>query len=127
MFQLIAAREIDSVRIGRVRRIPSDALISYIRRLHPEQAVIAEDPGRGRLSRYSVQEAADLLGISRAFTYHLIASGEIGSFKIGKRREIPHNVLIGYIERLRSEQCGGPQHVRMVPPISQHDGRQDRS
>ena len=54
---------------------------------------------------YSVEEAADLLGIGRTFMFHLLATGEIDSFKIGKRRKIPRDALDGYIERLRSEQA----------------------
>ena len=54
---------------------------------------------------YSVEEAADLLGIGRTFMFHLLATGEIDSFKIGKRRKVPRDALDGYIERLRSEQA----------------------
>lgn len=53
---------------------------------------------------YSVEEAADLLGIGRTFMFHLVATGEIDSFKIGKRRKIPRGALDSYIERLRTEQ-----------------------
>jgi excisionase family DNA binding protein len=54
---------------------------------------------------YSVEEAAELLGIGRTFMFHLLATGEIDSFKIGKRRKVPRDALDGYIERLRSEQA----------------------
>lgn len=54
---------------------------------------------------YSVEEAADLLGIGRTFMFHLLATGEIDSFKIGKRRKVPRDALDGYIERLRAEQA----------------------
>jgi len=37
MFALIKAGEIETVRIGRLRRIPSDALNDYVRRLAAEQ------------------------------------------------------------------------------------------
>jgi excisionase family DNA binding protein len=53
---------------------------------------------------YSVEEAADLLGIGRTFMFHLVATGEIDSFKIGKHRKIPHGALDDYIQRLRLEQ-----------------------
>lgn len=53
---------------------------------------------------YSVEEAADLLGIGRTFMFHLVATGEVDSLKIGKRRKIPRDSLNSYIERLRSEQ-----------------------
>jgi excisionase family DNA binding protein len=53
---------------------------------------------------YSVEEAADLLGIGRTFMYHLVSTGEVDSLKIGKRRKIPRDSLNSYVERLRSEQ-----------------------
>lgn len=126
MFHLIAVREIDSVRIGRVRRIPRAALISYMRRLHPDQAVTAVEPGPAWLFWHPVQEAADLLGISRAFMYRLVAAGDISSARIGRRRAIPHDVLVDYIEQLQAEQSACTQHPRMLPPASR-SGYTDRS
>jgi excisionase family DNA binding protein len=77
----------------------------------------------GRLA-YSVEEAADLLGIGRTFMFHLVATGEIDSFKIGNRRKIHRDALDGYIERLRSEQAraaaGGPAEAESPRPA---DGR----
>jgi excisionase family DNA binding protein len=87
---------------------------------HAERPLSA--PGR---LLYSVEEAADLLGIGRTFMFHLVASGEIDSFKIGKRRKIPRDALDGYIERLRSEQgavADGPGEFR---PPRQRDGHRD--
>jgi excisionase family DNA binding protein len=40
--ELIASGELESVRIGRARRIPADALVSYVERLRAEQR--ASDP-----------------------------------------------------------------------------------
>lgn len=53
---------------------------------------------------YSVEEAAGLLGIGRTFMFHLLATGEIDSLKIGRRRKIPRDAIDGYIERLRTQQ-----------------------
>jgi excisionase family DNA binding protein len=66
----------------------------------------AERPPKvpGRLA-YSVEEAAALLGIGRTFMFHLVATGEIDSFKIGKHRKIHRDALAEYIDRLRSEQA----------------------
>jgi excisionase family DNA binding protein len=61
---------------------------------------------------YSVEEAAAQLGIGRTFMFHLIATGEIESFKIGKRRKISHDALIGYIKRLRAEQAAAVDRLR---------------
>jgi len=54
---------------------------------------------------YSVEEAAQLLGLGRTFTFRLVAGGQIGSVKIGTRRKIPRDALEEYIGRLRSEQA----------------------
>jgi len=56
---------------------------------------------------YSVEQAADLLGIGRTFMFRLLATGEIESFKIGKRRKIAREALDRYIDRLRREQADG--------------------
>jgi excisionase family DNA binding protein len=52
---------------------------------------------------YSVEQAAELLGIGRTFMFQLVATGEIESLKIGKRRLITRDALHGYIDRLRRE------------------------
>jgi excisionase family DNA binding protein len=41
MFELIARREVESFKIGRLRKIPRDALTTYINRLRAESAVPA--------------------------------------------------------------------------------------
>ncbi len=74
---------------------------------------------------YSVEEAADLLGIGRTFMFHLVATGEIDSFKIGKRRKIPRDALDGYIERLRSEQAAMAEMPGDVMLPRQREGRRD--
>jgi excisionase family DNA binding protein len=71
-----------------------------------EHAERISTPGR---LLYSIEEAADLLGIGRTFMFHLVATGEIDSFKIGKRRKIPRDALDAYIERLRSEQAAATE------------------
>ena len=68
----------------------------------------ASPPGR---LLYSVEEAAELLGIGRTFMFHLVATGEIASLKIGTRRRIPRDAIDAYIERLRAEQDAVP-HTR---------------
>ena len=52
---------------------------------------------------YSVDEAADLLGIGRTYMFRLVTTGEIDSFKIGSRRKIPRDALDRYIARLRAD------------------------
>ena len=67
---------------------------------------------------YSVEEAADLLGISRTFMFQLVGAGEVESFKIGELRKTPHDAIDRYTKRLRDEQvihmqCGEPASSRL--------------
>jgi excisionase family DNA binding protein len=78
--------------------------------------------GRGQLL-YSVEEAADLLGIGRTFMFRLLATGEIDSLKIGRRRKIPRDALHGYVERLRAAQSDDALQRRSSASA---DGFQDR-
>lgn len=41
----------------------------------------------------TVEEAAELLGISRAFAYSLVARNELPSLKLGRRVVIPRRAL----------------------------------
>ena len=43
---------------------------------------------------YSVSEAAELLGISRAFAYELVARGELPVIRLGRRRLVPKVALL---------------------------------
>jgi len=54
----------------------------------PDQVVSSE-----RLV-YSVSEAAELLGISRAFAYELVARGELPVIRLGRRRLVPKVALL---------------------------------
>lgn len=38
---------------------------------------------------YSIQEAANLLGISQSYAYELVRNGTIPSLELGKKRVIP--------------------------------------
>ncbi|PLU84779.1 DNA-binding protein [Pseudomonas plecoglossicida] len=46
-----------------------------------------------------VEEAGRILGISRSATYEFIASGELKTFKIGRRRLALMSELKAFIER----------------------------
>ena len=75
----------------------------------------AEEPASvSRRLLFSVEEAAELLGIGRTFMFQLVATGEIDSLKIGKKRKIPRDAIDGYIRRLRSEHAAGSEasHLR---------------
>ena len=62
---------------------------------------------RDRIQRlaYPVNEAADLLGVSRSQLYELFSTGEVASVKIGARRLVRHEALVDYLDQL--EQKGG--------------------
>ena len=48
----------------------------------------------------NVDEGASLLGLGRSRFYALLASGELQSLKIGRRRLIPRQALLELITRL---------------------------
>ncbi|KIU54454.1 DNA-binding protein [Pseudomonas putida] len=52
-----------------------------------------------------VEEAGRILGISRSATYEFIASGELKTFKIGRRRLALMSELKAFIERAAKENA----------------------
>ena len=52
---------------------------------------------------YRVEEAADLLSISRTAVFGLIRSGDLSAVKIGGRRRIMRRSIEDYISHLASE------------------------
>jgi excisionase family DNA binding protein len=70
---------------------------------------------------YSPEEAAGLLGIGRTFMFHLLATGEIDSLKIGRRRKIPRDAIDCYIERLRAQQGAIAKGPTDLPLPGQQD------
>ena len=61
--------------------------------VHP----VAKDPS-DRLV-YTVGEAGELLGISRAFAYELVARGELPVIRLGRRRLVPQIALLALVEQ----------------------------
>jgi len=51
---------------------------------------------------YTVEEAANLLSISRAQVYRLIDRAEIASIKVGRSRRITHAQLIEFLKELEA-------------------------
>jgi excisionase family DNA binding protein len=82
---------------------------------------VASPLGRAGQLLYSVEEAAGLLGIGRTFMFHLLATGEIDSLKIGRRRKIPLDAIDGYIERLRAQQGATTKEPEDLPLPGQRD------
>ncbi len=46
---------------------------------------------------FTVAEAGELLGISRAFAYELVARGELPVVRLGRRRLIPKRALLALV------------------------------
>ena len=46
---------------------------------------------------YSIQEAAELLGISKSYAYELVRRGTIPSLELGKKRVIPKEKFKNWI------------------------------
>jgi excisionase family DNA binding protein len=51
-----------------------------------------------------VEDAAHRIQVSRAQMYRLIASGEVGSVKIGASRRVPIRCLNEFVDRLIADQ-----------------------
>jgi excisionase family DNA binding protein len=45
----------------------------------------------------TVAEAGELLGISRAFAYELVARGELPSIRLGRRIVVPKTALLAMV------------------------------
>ena len=46
---------------------------------------------------YSVQEAAEVLGISKSYMYELARRGEVPALKLGKRLVVPKEKFVRWI------------------------------
>ena len=53
---------------------------------------------------FTVDEAAQLLGISRSFAYEAVQRGEIPSMRIGRRILVPKAALLRFLEMSEGEQ-----------------------
>lgn len=49
---------------------------------------------------HDLDEAAELLSISRRVVDRLVRDGELDSVKLGRRRLVPHDALEDYVARL---------------------------
>lgn len=58
---------------------------------------------------YRVEEAAELLSLSRDRVYQLIRSNQLRSVQVGKSRRVPARALDDYVSRLMRGSAGnGP-------------------
>jgi excisionase family DNA binding protein len=56
---------------------------------------------------YSVEEAAELLGISRSLAYEAVHRGEIPSMRIGRRILVPKAALERYLSLAGEQSAPG--------------------
>jgi excisionase family DNA binding protein len=49
---------------------------------------------------YDLDQAAEMLSVSRRVVDRLIRDGELDSVKLGRRRLVPHEALEAYVARL---------------------------
>ena len=61
---------------------------------------------------FTVAEAGELLGISRAFAYELVARGELPVIKLGRRRLVPKIALLALVGAGGSPPAAGPGSAR---------------
>jgi excisionase family DNA binding protein len=57
---------------------------------------------------YTVAEAGEMLGISRAFAYELVARGELPVIRLGRRRLVPKAGLLALVGQAEPEPSSHP-------------------
>lgn len=62
---------------------------------------------------YRPEEVAELLGLSRSRVYEIMNSGELQSYKDGKRRLCSLSALVKYQE-VKEQGCGAGEQRRAV-------------
>jgi excisionase family DNA binding protein len=60
---------------------------------------------------YTVEEAAELLSLSRAHVYRLLDVRELGSVTIGRSRRITHSQLLAFVRALENVAAVQPHTV----------------
>lgn len=53
---------------------------------------------------YSIQEVADLLGISKSYAYELVRRGVIPTLELGTKRVIPKERFIAWVNKNKDEK-----------------------
>ena len=59
---------------------------------------------------YTVEEAADLLSLSRAHVYRLLDLGELESVQIGRSRRVTAGQLDAFVRRLEGGSAARTDH-----------------
>ena len=60
---------------------------------------------------YTVAEAGELLGISRAFAYELVARGDLPVIRLGRRRLVPRAALLALVGQSEPESSTHPDRA----------------
>ena len=68
----------------------------------------------GNRMTVTVEEAAEILGISRAFAYALVRKGELPSLRLGRRLVVPRRALEQLLEgEQHHHHHGGAQRTQV--------------
>jgi len=67
------------------------------------------EPAVARL--HQIESAMDRLGVGRSTVYELLASGQLRSVKVGRRRLVPESAIVAFIENLEMTGVGGARSV----------------
>jgi excisionase family DNA binding protein len=60
---------------------------------------------------YTVAEAGEMLGISRAFAYELVARGELPVIRLGRRRLVPKAGLLALVGQSEADSPTQPDRI----------------
>ncbi|MCC6685427.1 MAG: helix-turn-helix domain-containing protein [Fimbriimonadaceae bacterium] len=72
---------------------------------------------------YTVEEAANLLSISRAQVYRLIDKAELGSVAVGRSRRITHAQLLNFLTGLEAKDNSSLPTWQAIRMKRQHEQR----
>ncbi|WP_217593336.1 helix-turn-helix domain-containing protein [Cohnella sp. GbtcB17] len=67
-------------------------------------AASKNEPKNGLQPTLTMEQVSHYLGIGRTRAFHLIKSGELSSYKIGKSRRVRRADLLEFEDRLRKEE-----------------------
>ncbi len=83
---------------------------------HPNPSRTNPTPPHAESDRlvFTVAEAGELLGISRAFAYELVARGELPVIRLGRRRLIPKRALLELVGMDPAASPGSDSVTRLV-------------
>lgn len=54
---------------------------------------------------YSIQEVADLLGISKSYAYELVRNGTIPALELGRKKIIPKESFHAWVNEKVNRKC----------------------